>query len=162
MCYSATHSPTSNSSRALPRVADCDVDWTFWFPIPWEALEMTSRAFCISLQTESLLAARDEMSECSKQAEQIEWRRDEFSFREARAAAMSSRWLLDFKSCQENHTYGDYYYYYFNLNTGKQCSNTLFQFVLYPLKKERKKKREKFNKDLLTVYSPAERFAAHL
>lgn len=52
---------------------------------------MASKAFCISLQTESLLAARDAMSECSKQAEQIEWRRDEFSFRDARAAAIASR-----------------------------------------------------------------------
>lgn len=93
--------PTSRSSSALPSVAEWDVGWMLWFLIRWEAFEMALRAFCISLQTESLLVVSDATSECSKQAEQIECRRETFSFKEARAAAILSRWLLDFKSCQQ-------------------------------------------------------------
>lgn len=100
-CYSLTGLRTSSSSSALPRVAVWDVGCPILLPTPWEALEITLRAFCISLQIESLLAVRDATSECSKQAEHIECRREEFSFRDARAAAISSRWLLDFKSCQQ-------------------------------------------------------------
>lgn len=82
---------TSSSSSALPRVAVRDAGCSILFPTPWEALEITLRAFCISLQIESLLAVRDATSECSKQAEHIECRKAEFSFRDARAAAISSR-----------------------------------------------------------------------
>jgi hypothetical protein len=59
------------------------------------------RAFWISPQTVSLLALRDATSECSKQAEQIEWSMGEFSFNEARAPAISSLWFGDFRSWGE-------------------------------------------------------------
>lgn len=89
---------TSSSSRALPRVAawGCGEAGTFWMPC--EAFEITLRAFWISSQTVSLLALREATSECSKQAEQIECKRGEFSFNEARAPAISSLWFGDFKS----------------------------------------------------------------